>query len=598
MNKFMKVGYIAALIISVGVFNSCTQNFVHPNYASQADTVYNFPRLDTVYGSYLAARVAHLRQDLNKAADYYIKSINLGADNKEIIGRTYILLTVEGRIEEAAKYAKIAMEKGDESNFIHFIIMTDELQKNHYDKAYDSLHNIHDKVYQSSILPLFESWIYAGQGKQKEAIEAIEKLQEDSSLVSLYYMHKGMLNDYLGNQKAAQQAFDTVVHNENLELSYRSLQIISNFYIRNGQKAQAEQLVRKYYDKTFRAKMLGSLYTDIQNSVPEMTAKLIDSPQKGEAEALFNIGTVFRGYQSDISQIFTTLALSLNPQHDVALISMADLLEGSQRYNEAIATYEKIGRQSPIYFMAQLKIAGIYMVQHQNINALNKLKNLFKQYPDDYQVLFNLGEISRVMNRQDQAIKYYNKALEIIPQSAKKDWTIYYALGMAYERNGQWHQAEKVLEKALEISNRHPFVLNYLGYTWLQHNKNSNEALYMIFEAYRQNPEDGHIIDSLGWALYRMGKYEDSIMVLERAAEYLPGNAVVCDHLGDAYWQVGRRDEARFQWQHALTLKEDAEELNKEIIRKKIATGMQTPATIIFNEALLVERLKSLNINE
>ena len=120
----------------------------------------------------------------------------------------------------------------------------------------------------------------------------------------------------------------------------------------------------------------------------------------------------------------------------------------------------------------------------------------------------------------------------------------------------------------------------------------------MIFEAYRQNPEDGHIMDSLGWALYRMGKYEDAIKVLERAAEYLPGNAIVCDHLGDAYWLVGRKDEARFQWQHALTLKEDAEELNKEVIRQKITRGIQAPATINFNEALLVERLKTLNIDE
>ena len=344
--------------------------------------------------------------------------------------------------------------------------------------------------------------------------------------------------------------------------------------------------------------MLLELYQDIQTSDASATPKLIDSPQKGQAEALFNIGTIFRGYQSDISQIFTALALYLNPQHDVALVSMADLLENNQRYNEAIKEYAKISPQSPIYFMAQLKISSIYMQERQNQKALEKLKNLLELYPNDYQVLFNLGEISRIMNQPEKAIKYYNKALKSAPEVAKQDWTIYYALGMAYERSGQWNKAEEVLQEALKISNRHPFVLNYLGYSWLQHNENSNEALYMIFEAYRQNPEDGHIMDSLGWALYRMGKYEDSIKVLERAAEYLPGNAIVCDHLGDAYWQVGRKDEARFQWQHALILKEDAEELNKDVIRGKISDGLQKPAIINFNESLLVERLKTLNITE
>lgn len=598
MKNFMKVGYIAALVLSVAVFNSCTEKFMHSNQYAENAAVYAYPRPETAYGTYLAARVAHLRQDLNTAADYYIKSIKLGADNPEIISRTYVLLTSEGRIDEAADYAKKAREQGDNGNFIHFVVMTDELNKGNYDKALESLENIKDKAYQESILPLFESWIYAGSGKPEEALAAMDKLKKDKSLVSLYYMHSGMLNDYLGNQEDAAKAFDTVVNNENLELSYRSLQIISNFYIRNGRKSEAAELVKKYYDKNFQARMLFELYQNIQNADLKATAKMIDTPQKGEAEALFNIGTIFRGYQSDISQIFTALALYLNPQHDVALISMADLLENSQRYDEAIAKYNQISPQSPVYFMAQLKVASIYMVKKDNQKALKKLENLLEQYPDDYQILFNLGEVNRVMNQQKDAIKYYNKALKVAPKAVKKDWTVYYALGMAYERNGQWKKAEKVLQKALEVSNRHPFVLNYLGYSWLQHNENSNEALYMIFEAYRQNPEDGHIMDSLGWALYRMGKYEDAIKVLERAAEYLPGNAIVCDHLGDAYWLVGRKDEARFQWQHALTLKEDAEELNKEVIRQKITRGIQAPATINFNEALLVERLKTLNIDE
>ena len=571
---------------------------MHSNQYAENAAVYAYPRPETAYGTYLAARVAHLRQDLNTAADYYIKSIKLGADNPEIISRAYVLLTSEGRISEAAEYAKKAREQGDNGNFIHFVVMTDELNKGNYDKALESLENIKDKAYQESILPLFESWIYAGSGKPEEALAAMDKLKKDKSLVSLYYMHSGMLNDYLGNKEEAAKAFDMVVNNENLELSYRSLQIISNFYIRSGRKNEAAELVKKYYDKNFQARMLFELYQNIQNTDLKATAKMIDTPQKGEAEALFNIGTIFRGYQSDISQIFTALALYLNPQHDVALISMADLLENSQRYDEAIAKYNQISPQSPVYFMAQLKVASIYMVKKDNQKALKKLENLLEQYPDDYQILFNLGEVNRVMNQQKDAIRYYNKALKVAPKAVKKDWTVYYALGMAYERNGQWKKAEEVLQKALKVSNRHPFVLNYLGYSWLQHNENSNEALYMIFEAYRQNPEDGHIMDSLGWALYRMGKYEDAIKVLERAAEYLPGNAIVCDHLGDAYWLVGRKDEARFQWQHALTLKEDAEELNKEVIRQKITRGIQAPATINFNEALLVERLKTLNIDE
>lgn len=598
MKYMMRLGYITALIASVVVFNSCTESFMHQNSPKQTAGVFAYPQHDTIYGTYLAGRVAHLRQDFGSAANYYIKSVNLGSVKPEIIGRTYLLLTSEGRISEAAQYAAQAKANGDKSSFINFVLMTDFLQKNQLSDAHKSLDDIKDKVYQSSVIPLFKAWIYAGENKPDEALKTLEILQNDPSLKSLYYMHSGMINDYFGRSEDARKHFDTIVENENLELSYRSLQIISNFYIRHNAKEKAAALVKKYFEKNSNARMLGELYVDIINADPVSEQKLINSAQKGEAEAIFNIGTIFRGYQGDISQIFTALALYLNQEHDVAHISMADLFEQMQRLDKSAAEYEKITAKSPVYFMAQLKIASIYMMQKQNQKALQKLEDMLTQYPNDYQILFNLGEINRIMNRQAAAIKYYNKALNFIPESAKSDWTVYYALGMAYERNDQWQQAEEVLKKAVDVSNRHPFVLNYLGYTWLKHNKNANEALFMIFDAYRQNPEDGHIMDSLGWALYRMGRLEESIKVLERAAEYLPGNAIVCDHLGDAYWLVGRKDEARYQWQHALTLKEDAEELNKEEIRKKIADGLTTPAAVNFNEALLVERLKSLNLND
>lgn len=597
MLSVMKIGYVAALILSVAVFNSCSDGFINK---SQQDftAYYSVPRMNTAYGSYLAGRVAHIRQDLNTAADYYIQSISLGADKPQIITQTYILLTSEGRINEAAKYAETALDNGDKGNFIRFIVMSNNIQNNDFEKALKNIHSVNDKIYKNSINPLFLSWIYVGLNDKKQALKQLNVLKNDESLLSLYYMHTGMINDYFGDAAEAEKAFDTVVNNQNLELSYRSLQIISNFYLRNGQKQQAQNLIEAYYEKNKQAKMLESLYLQVKNADPQSVKKLIDTPQKGEAEAIFNIATVFRLYQTDISQIFTALALYLNPQHEVAIISMADLMEANQRYDKAIEKYQSISKESPVYFMAQLKIAAIYLAQKQNENALKQLKKMQKEFPDNYQVLFNLGEVSRMMNNQSDAVDFYNQAIEVMPNTVKNDWTIYYALGMAYERNGQWPEAEKALQKALKISNRHPFVLNYLGYTWLEQNQNFNEALFMIFEAYNANPEDGHIMDSLGWALYRMGKYEDAVKILERASEYLPGNALLCDHLGDAYWQVGRKAEAKFQWQHALTLKEDAETLNKKLIAEKIRNGVTPPPVINFNEPLLIERLKTLDLGQ
>lgn len=598
MSRIMKFGYIAALVISVGVFNSCSGVFVHKTTPEQSVPHSPVAHVNTAYGSYLAARVAHLRQDLNTAADYYINSIKLGADKPEIIGQTYVLLTSEGRIAEAAQYAKESLKQGDKGNFVYFVIMTDELQKNNYEQALSALETIHDKVYKKSIVPLFSSWIYAAEGNKKEALKQLDVLKKDKVLLSLYYMHSGMINDYFNDVAAAKDAFDTVVKNENIELSYRSMQIISNFYIRAGKKEEAVALVKKYYDENPKAKMMESLYNQTVAADEKTIAKIIDTPQKGEAEAIFNVGTIFKGYQADISQVFTALALYLNPQHDVALVSMAELLENNQRAYDAVKKYEQIPSQSPIYFMAQLKIAGIYVDKHQYEAGMDTLKALQKKYPENYVVLFQAGEVNRITNHYEKAIKLYKKAIEAHPQSAENDWMIYYALGIAYERNNDADNAESALLTALKLSHRHPLVLNYLGYYWLEHNKNINEALFMIFDAFSQSPEDGHILDSLGWALYRMGEFNGSIKVLEKASEYLPANAIVCDHLGDAYWQVGRKAEAKFQWQHALTLKEDSDILDKNAIKSKINNGISTPVIFNFNEVLLAERIKTLNLSE
>lgn len=590
----MKIRYIIALLISIGIFNSCSGVFLDTkNYKIDTQKPY-YEISNTPYGSYLAARVAHIRQNYNLAADYYIKSIKLGVKDPELLSKTYLLLTNEGRIDEAAEYAKQSIQTGDKSNFVRFVLMSNEAKNQNYDKAIEYVNDIKDKSYKNAIAPLFNAWILAGKNDKEKALKELSKLKKDKGLLSFYHMHQGMIFDYFNDTESAQKEFDKIIEDKNLEISFRSLQIITNFYIRNSQITKAQDIIKQYNNKNLNTKMFAELLNTTYNIDKSKSIPIIDTPQKGLSEAIFNIGVIFRDYQSDIAQIFTSLSLYLNNDNDVARISLADLLEKAQRYDEAIKQYEKISLNSPLYYMANLKISAIYLENKNHEESLQKLKELLIHYPNDYNILFNLGEVNRITNKNKDAIKYYNLALEKLPNSLKEDWTIYYALGIAYEKSNQWEKAEQSLQKALKISKRHPFVLNYLGYIWLENNQNYNEALYMIFEAYKQNPENGHIMDSMGWALYRMGKYTEALSVLERAAEYLPTNAVVCDHLGDVYWQTGRKSEAKHQWQHALSLKEDAELLDKDTIRKKITEGVKKPTAIIFNESLLIERLKGL----
>lgn len=592
----MKAFNIIVLLICAGVFNSCNSSFV-PFKSEQRQISVSGPVVPTASGTYLAGHVAHIRQDYDAAADYYLQSVNLGTDNPYILTRTYLILTAQGRIKEASDLLKKHTFLGQQSNIVYFIVMTDHLQNKRYDEALKSLNNINNIYIKDTVLPLFRSWIYAGKNQKEKALSELEPLKKDSGFLSVYYLHQGLIYDYFDDTSNAQKAYDKILKDKNLNLSFRSLQLISNFYIRSGQKEKISEIIKEYKTKNNSLKTLAELYTDILETPPDNVKKIIDSSQKGEAEALFFVGLISKSYSDDIAQLYTSLALYLNPVNEIARISLGETLEENRRFEDAVKQYMMIKPESSLYFLSRLKIASIYMNQKDNQKAHDFLAQLLTEYPDNYRILFNLAEISRMMDKSSEAINYYNRALQLVEGTNQENWMLYYALGIAYERNNEWEKAEKHLKKALQMSNRHPFVLNYLGYTWLKNNQNYNEALYMIFDAYQKNPENGHIIDSLGWALYRMGHYNDSIKVLERAAEYLPSNAIVCDHLGDAYWQAGRKTEAVFQWKHALTLKEDSEEINKPLIEQKIADGLEKPATINYNEPLLVQRLKSLKID-
>ncbi|MGB1077361.1 MAG: tetratricopeptide repeat protein, partial [Bdellovibrionales bacterium] len=158
------------------------------------------------------------------------------------------------------------------------------------------------------------------------------------------------------------------------------------------------------------------------------------------------------------------------------------------------------------------------------------------------------------------ALKSYNKALSMLDKESddKRYWSLYYSRGIAYERLGDWDKAEKDLKKALEMEPNHPYILNYLGYSWADQGKNLEEALEMIAQAVRLRPDDGYIVDSLGWVYFKLEDFERAVEPLETAVALMPEDATINDHLGDAYWKVGRKHEARFQWKRALSFAEEA----------------------------------------
>lgn len=621
MKSIMKKTICAVLLISAAVL-ACSRNIFNGDLADNRirpvfdkdgywktpdfrvkltpDGKISYYGSNSLYGAYLAGRVAHLRYDLDNAAEYYKIVLDKDTKNPEITRYIYVILTSLGNLNDAAAYAQKEIDNSKEVSLAPMIVAIKDFNDADYAKVRQDIEPLNNQdAYRTIINPMIEAWSYAGEKNEQKAIAAFDKMDKANQMTTLALFHKGMIYDYLGNKQKAAECFSKIIKEQPQEVTFRVLDIITNFYVRSGDRTMAQQISGRYNDNS----TLSILLTEINRKIDAANTQspaIIDTPQKGLAEALFNIGTLFRisNHNPEFAQLYIASASFLNPDYDIAKIALANILEENGLYKEANRLYAQIQKNSGSYFIAQLKII-------ENLNTLKDygaaeklLRTLLKDYPNNTQLLSNLADIERELNKPDEAIKLYQQALETQKHPDGNSWLIYYTLGASYQKIKKFDKTEECLTKALELSNRNPNVLNYLGYFYLINDKNIDEAVQMIIDANKQYAYDDHIFDSLGWVFFRLGQYDKAVFYLEQASDMNPANAVISDHLGDAYWFIGRKNEAVFQWQHALALKEDAEEIDRQAVQKKIDEGRVENKILTLHNPEVIKELNALNVGD
>jgi tetratricopeptide (TPR) repeat protein len=306
---------------------------------------------------------------------------------------------------------------------------------------------------------------------------------------------------------------------------------------------------------------------------------LVDSPQTGAAEALYGIGaTLTRRGGEDLALVYLQLALYLAPNHPLALLSLADLYESVKKPAMAIKVYERMPANSALKRNAQIQLATNLDAADRSDEAIKILKGVTAEDSRDIEAIMALGNIERGRKKFTDCAQTYSQGIAAMPDANEKgNWVYYYYRGICEERSKQWSKAEADMRKALDLQPEQPHVLNYLGYSWIDQGINLDEGMKMIKRAVDQRPDDGYIVDSLGWAYFRIGSFDDAVKNLERAIDLKPEDPTINDHLGDAYWRVGRTLEAKFQWAHARDLKPEPDDLPK--IEAKIDNGLPDDAS-------------------
>ncbi|WP_022721526.1 tetratricopeptide repeat protein [Rhodopseudomonas sp. B29] len=544
-----------------------------------ADNSAQFPtshdlRQMTTAGSYLAARHASVERDAASAAAFYRSALRTDPKNNELLDRAFISSLAEGDIDEAVKLADRALKIDPNNRVARLVLGVHDLKQKKYAS---SLRNVNQSVrgpITDLIATLIGSWALYGSGDVKNAVSNIDKLAGPEWYPIFKDLHAGMILDAAGREKDAGVRFERAYKLDDSAL--RVMDAYGRWLSRNKSPTAAGEIYQAFDKKLPRHPLIEAALRE--TNAGKKLPPLVESPQAGAAEALYGIGaSLTRRGGEDLALVYLQLALYLQTDHALALLSLGDLYESVKKPQMAIKVYERVPADSPLKRNAQIQLATDLDATDRSDEAIKILKTVTTEDPKDLDALMALGNIERGRKKFADCVGTYSKGIDALTGTEKNRWVYYYFRGICEERSKQWPKAEADMKQALELQPEQPHVLNYLGYSWIDQGINLDEAMGMIKRAVDQRPDDGYIVDSLGWAYFRIGNYDDAVKTLERAIELKPEDPTINDHLGDAYWRVGRKLEAQFQWAHARDMKPDPDDLPK--IEAKIANGLPDPAT-------------------
>jgi tetratricopeptide (TPR) repeat protein len=538
--------------------------------AAWAEAPSNFSRTSTsTSGSYLAARHAGGQRDAAAAAAYYRAALRGDPRNNELLGRTFLAVLANGEVDEAVKLADRVLQTDRNDRIARLVLGVRALKQKQYPAARRELAQSIRGPITDLAATLLAAWTQASPAEARAATDSIDKLTGAEWYAIFKDLHAALILDLVGQKKEAGKRFERAYKLDPTAL--RVVQSYGSFLSRQGNNNDALKLFATFDEALPRHPLIVEAVTDLKAG--KKLPLMVDTPQAGAAEVLYGLGSALgRRGGEDLGLIYLQLALYLVPSHPLALLSLGDLYESMKKPELANKIYERVPLNSPLQRNAQIQLAmNLDALDHAD-EAKAHLEKLIADNPGDLEAIMALGNLLRGRKKFAECADVYSKGIDTITKNEKSNWVIYYFRGICYERAKQWPKAEADLKKSLELYPEQPHVLNYLGYSWIDQGVHLDDGMSMIKRAVEQRADDGYIVDSLGWAYYRLGNMDEAVKQLERAVELKPEDPTINDHLGDAYWRVGRVLEARFQWSHARDLKPEPEDLAK--IEDKLKTGL------------------------
>ena len=528
---------------------------------------------DPNHGAYLAAKAAARAYDFDEAAYWYGVALRSDPTNPHLIDNTLASMVGAGDTLGAVTIARIAADGGLQSQIANLILDADAARRGDWEAIFAA----HEAGREVSPLAdgLTRAWGYVGLGNMERALMAFDEVIETPGMRPFGLYHKAVALAHVGDFEGAATILTLPAAEGGLAPTVRGLIVLAQAMSQMGQGAEAVALIDEAFGPT-PDPTVAALRAALAGGAP-VPFDIVGSASDGVAEIYYSIASVLGDETpAEYTLLYARQAQALKPGDADIAILIADLLEGLGNYELAAAAYASVPQSDPAYYDAEIGRSDVLLASGDTELQIEVLRNLVRAFPDRPVGQIYLGNALRRQELYPEARDVFTTALGLMDAADSRRWYVYYMRAVSHFHSDDWPAAEADFRAALDLNPDQPQVLNYLGYSLVERREKLDEALGMIERAVEARPDNGNIVDSLGWALFVLGRVEEAVAPMERAVELSPMDPIINDHLGDVYWSVGRYLEAQFQWNRALSL--DPEPDLAADIRLKLEGGLDAVA--------------------
>lgn len=519
-------------------------------------------------GAYLAARQAARDADFQTAASFYTQAMLSDPSNPALLEGALSAFVSLGQMNRAIPVAEAMIEQGFSGQLTHMLLMADAAQRDAWQEIFTLLEE--GRTVSPLIDGLAQGWASVGEGDMAAAMSHFDEVIEAEGLSRFGLYHKALALTVAEDFETAETVFAAALGRGgtiNGRAALAHAQVLSQL----GRNDDAQQLVAAAFGNSVAPEVV-----DLRNRLATgetLSADLVTNATEGLGEVVFMVARLLVGETPEAYVLqFVRIAEALDPRNVDAAILAGELLDDLGRYDLANAAYARVPADNPAFLAAEIgRITTLQRADREEA-AIEAAAALARLYPDVPFVHSKHGDTLRINEQLDAAHTAYTRAIDTSSPDDPGLWRNHYVRAITSFHLDDWPAAEAGFRAALDLQPENASVLNYLGYSLVERGEKLDEALDMIERAVARQPDNGAIVDSLGWALYKLGRFDEAVGYLERAASLEAVDPIINDHLGDALWVVGRRIEAEFQWNRALSLDPDDDLATR--IRRKLEVGL------------------------